>query len=94
MVTKVRALEASRDAGTGEAAGRAPSVGEWLGHWLNNIAGAQGPRQDTGAPCGCICIRASATTGSTGCNRNTWKRTAMPALGRDAAIRMGNTLWE
>src|SRR3954452_13956158 len=38
VVTKVRALEAKRDAGIVEAAGRAPTVGEWLDHWLDNIA--------------------------------------------------------
>ena len=38
VVTKVRALEAKRDAGMVEAAGRAPTVGEWLDHWLDNIA--------------------------------------------------------
>ncbi len=34
----MRALEAKRDAGTAEAAGRAPSVGDWLDHWLEHIA--------------------------------------------------------
>jgi integrase len=38
VVAKVRALEAKRDAGTVEAAGRAPTVGEWIDHWLDNIA--------------------------------------------------------
>jgi integrase len=38
VVAKVRALEAKRDAGMVEAAGRAPTVGEWLDHWLDNIA--------------------------------------------------------
>src|SRR5438270_3849519 len=38
VVTKVRALEAKRDAGMVEAAGRAPTVGEWLDHWLDHIA--------------------------------------------------------
>jgi integrase len=38
VVTKVRTLEAKRDAGIVEAAGRAPTVGEWLDHWLDNIA--------------------------------------------------------
>ncbi|WP_138758363.1 tyrosine-type recombinase/integrase [Modestobacter altitudinis] len=38
VVTKVRALESKRDAGLVEAAGRAPTVGEWLDHWLDNIA--------------------------------------------------------
>jgi len=32
VVAKVRALEAKRDAGTAEAAGRAPTVGDWLEH--------------------------------------------------------------
>jgi integrase len=38
VVAKVRAIEAKRDAGMIEAAGRAPTVGEWLDHWLDNIA--------------------------------------------------------
>lgn len=38
VVVKVRALEAKRDAGTAEAAGRAPTVGDWLDHWLEHIA--------------------------------------------------------
>jgi integrase len=38
VVAKVRAIEAKRDAGMIDAAGRAPTVGEWLDHWLDNIA--------------------------------------------------------
>jgi integrase len=38
VVAKVRALEVKRDAGTAEAAGRAPTVGDWLDHWLEHIA--------------------------------------------------------
>src|SRR4051812_49550035 len=38
VVAKVRAIEAKRDAGIVEAAGKAPTVGEWLDHWLDNIA--------------------------------------------------------
>src|SRR3954466_6977382 len=38
VVAKVRAIETKRDAGMVEAAGRAPTVGEWLDHWLENIA--------------------------------------------------------
>jgi integrase len=38
VVAKVRALEAKRDVGIVEAAGRAPTVGDWLDHWLDNIA--------------------------------------------------------
>ncbi len=38
VVTKVRALETKRDAGMVEAAGKAPTVGDWLDHWLENIA--------------------------------------------------------
>ena len=38
VVAKARALEAKRDAGTAEAAGRAPTVGDWLDHWLEHIA--------------------------------------------------------
>jgi integrase len=38
VVAKVRALEAKRDAGMVEATGKAPTVGDWLEHWLENIA--------------------------------------------------------
>ncbi|HEV7726521.1 MAG TPA: tyrosine-type recombinase/integrase [Modestobacter sp.] len=38
VVAKVRAVEAKRDAGIVEAAGRAPTVGDWLDHWIDNIA--------------------------------------------------------
>lgn len=38
VVAKVRALEVKRDAGTAEAAGRAPTVGDWLDHWIEHIA--------------------------------------------------------
>src|SRR3954447_23401108 len=38
VVAKVRAIEAKREAGIVEAAGKAPTVGEWLDHWLDNIA--------------------------------------------------------
>ena len=38
VVAKVRAIEAKRDAGLVDAAGRPPTVGEWLDHWLDNIA--------------------------------------------------------
>src|SRR3954470_21932110 len=38
VVARVRAIETKRDAGMVEAAGRAPTVGEWLDHWLENIA--------------------------------------------------------
>ena len=38
VVAKVRELEAKRDAGTAGAAGKAPTVGQWLEHWLNAIA--------------------------------------------------------
>lgn len=38
VVAKVRALEGKRDAGMVEAAGKAPTVGDWLEHWLENIA--------------------------------------------------------
>jgi integrase len=34
----VRALEAKRDAGLVETAGKAQTVGDWLDHWLDNIA--------------------------------------------------------
>src|SRR3954449_6209424 len=37
VVAKVRAIETKRDAGMVEAAGRAPTVGEWLDHWLDTI---------------------------------------------------------
>ncbi len=38
VVPKVRALEHQRDSGVVHAAGRAPTVAEWLGHWLDTIA--------------------------------------------------------
>lgn len=38
VVTKVRDLEQKRDAGVGGAAGRAPTVAQWLDHWLTHIA--------------------------------------------------------
>ena len=38
VVRKVRALEHQRDSGVVQAAGRAPTVAEWLGHWLDTIA--------------------------------------------------------
>lgn len=38
VVRRVRALEAQRDAGTAVQAGRTPTVGWWLDHWLTTIA--------------------------------------------------------
>ncbi len=38
VVVKVRELEVKRDAGTAGAAGKAPTVRQWLEHWLGNIA--------------------------------------------------------
>ena len=38
VLPKVRQLEAKRDAGTAGAAGRAPTVGQWLEHWIGAIA--------------------------------------------------------
>lgn len=38
VVRKVRRLEEARDAGVAPAAGRAPTVAEWLDHWLTTIA--------------------------------------------------------
>src|SRR3954451_8091903 len=38
VVAKVRAIETKRDAGMVEATGRAPTVGAWFDHWLENIA--------------------------------------------------------
>jgi integrase len=38
VVAKVRELERKRDAGTAGAAGKAPTVREWLEHWLDTIA--------------------------------------------------------
>ena len=38
VVAKVRALDAKRDAGMVEAAGRPPTFGDWLDHWLDDIA--------------------------------------------------------
>ncbi len=38
VVAKVRELERKRDAGTAGAAGKAPTVRQWLEHWLDTIA--------------------------------------------------------
>src|SRR3954464_6329744 len=38
VVAKVRELERKRDAGTAGAAGKAPTVAQWLEHWLDTIA--------------------------------------------------------
>lgn len=38
VVRKVRALEEARDAGTALAAGKAPTVAEWLDQWITTIA--------------------------------------------------------
>jgi integrase len=38
VVTKVRALEAKRDAGTALAAGTPPTVAVWMGEYLDNVA--------------------------------------------------------
>lgn len=38
VVAMVRELERKRDAGTAGAAGKAPTVGQWLEHWLDTIA--------------------------------------------------------
>jgi integrase len=38
VVAKVRTLEGKRDAGTAGAASKAPTVGQWLEHWLDTIA--------------------------------------------------------
>ena len=38
VVRMVRDLERKRDAGTAGAAGRAPTVGAWLEHWLDTVA--------------------------------------------------------
>ena len=38
VVEKVRDLERKRDAGTATAAGRAPTLAQWLDHWLTTIA--------------------------------------------------------
>jgi integrase len=46
VVTKVRALERRRDEGAGGAAGRSPTVSQWLDHWLEVIA-AQKVRPST-----------------------------------------------
>ena len=42
VVAKVRALEQKRDAGIALAAGRAPTVGEWLDIYLTEIASTEG----------------------------------------------------
>ena len=38
VVAKVRALEARRNAGVVQTSGRAPTVADWLEHWLTTIA--------------------------------------------------------
>jgi integrase len=38
VVAKVRTLEQQRDSGAAQAAGKPPTVGQWLQHWLNTIA--------------------------------------------------------
>src|SRR3954470_15696820 len=38
VVRKVRELERKRDQGTAATAGKAPTVGQWLEHWLDAIA--------------------------------------------------------
>lgn len=38
VVRKVRALEEARDAGVMPAAGKSPTVADWLNHWLTTIA--------------------------------------------------------
>jgi integrase len=38
VVAKVRDLERRRDSGLAQGAGRAPTVAEWLEHWLETIA--------------------------------------------------------
>ena len=38
VTAKVRQLEKRRDAGSVATAGRAPTVGEWLTYWLENVA--------------------------------------------------------
>lgn len=38
VVRKVRKLEEARDAGVAPAAGRSPTLTEWLDHWLSTIA--------------------------------------------------------
>jgi len=41
VVAKVRELERQRDQGVAGRAGRSPTVGEWLQHWLDTIAVAR-----------------------------------------------------
>ena len=38
VVTKVRDLEAKRDGGLAAASGKAPTVEQWLEHWVTTIA--------------------------------------------------------
>src|SRR4051794_33089257 len=38
VVAKVRELERKRDAGTAGAGGKAPTVAQWLEHWLDTVA--------------------------------------------------------
>src|SRR4051812_50155283 len=42
VVAKVRDIETKRDAGMVEAAGRAPTAGEWLHHWLEHNPALRG----------------------------------------------------
>src|SRR3954468_8304779 len=42
VVAKVRAIETKRDAGMVEAAGRAPTVSEWLAHPVHNTCAPRG----------------------------------------------------
>ena len=45
VVTKVRALEAKRDAGTALGAGPPPTVAIWLTEYLDNVAALRPARQ-------------------------------------------------
>ena len=82
VVVKVRALEAKRDAGIVEAAGRSPSVGDWLDHWLDNIAARRVRARTLESYRSTVRLhlrRVSDITGSTGCNRSTWNICTAPS---------------
>ncbi len=74
VVTKVRALEQQRDSGLVQAAGKVPTVGQWLDHWLDTIAARKvrrAPWRATAPRCGTTWGQASGTTGWTVSSPNT-----------------------
>ena len=77
VVQKVRALERERDAGRLRKPGTSWTVQAWLKHSLENVAGPNLHPPAT-RHTGLQLIRTSSPrsdrNGSTGCNRNTWRR--------------------